>query len=401
MRKERIAELDILRALSFLAVVFQHTLGAYIREPGIPISQSSMLGMLFNLNKFAVPAFVFITGLSLFYNYYERVDYPSFIRKRAVEVFVPYLAWVLLYLLSVNQYHLPSFSLQWAIEFGKNILLGNQYYHLWFIPMIFQFYLLYPILLKVFKWARAGSQSRVGFRIILGSFGLFYYGLMWFTVSYIGGGHLHTDNWLLTVLIRYLDRNFLFWSFYFFLGAIAGVALSKWRHFVIRSIQWNSFLFLAFFMWVGYELMRSVLRAGTVDLNYSTSLKPSMFLYTVSEMLLLYGLSIVLANSKSILANTLNFLGKYSYGAYLAHALILNYSLRFVGAFLPIQSGVWQNGIVKSFLTFIIVSVGSVALTYGISRLPFGNLLVGASGKKPKNATTIGLQIKDRTRNPG
>lgn len=379
--KERIAELEILRALSFLAVVLQHTLGVYIREAGIPISQSSMLGMLFNLNKFAVPAFVFITGLTLFYNYYEQVNYRRFLQKRAAEILVPYLAWTLIYLWVANQYRLPDFSLHWAIEFAKNILLGGQYYHLWFIPMLFQFYLLYPVLLKLFKRAQTFTQSRAGFWIIIGSFSLFYGWLMWFTVSYIGGGHLRTDNWLLTVLIRYLDRNFLFWSFYFLLGAIAGAALSQWRQFVIRSVQWNSFLFISLFLWVGYELMRSVLRGGLVDLNYSTSLKPSMFLYTVSEILLLYGLSMLLAASNTFWTRLLRFFARYSYGAFLAHAWVLNIFLRIAEKF-HVWEGISQNSIIKSAIAFSVVSVLSVMLTYIVSQLPFGHLVMGASGKK-------------------
>ena len=68
-RRERIGELDVLRALAFLAVVLQHSLGIYIRSADVQLSESTMLGMLFNLSKFAVPTFVFLTGLTLLYNY--------------------------------------------------------------------------------------------------------------------------------------------------------------------------------------------------------------------------------------------------------------------------------------------------------------------------------------------
>lgn len=379
-RKERIDELDALRALAFLGVVFQHTLGAFIREAGIPISESSMLGMLFNLNKFAVPTFIFITGLTLFYNYYERVDYPKFIRKRIVELLLPYFLWTLIYLLYVNQYHLPHVSRDWLIEFGKDVLLGGQYYHLWYIPMSFQFYLFFPVLLLLFKQVQKRINSRFKLITAFLLFGLFYYWLMWFTVSYIGGGHLHVKGWLMTVLVRYLDRNFVLWIFYFVLGAAAGVAIHKWREFIIRSMQWNGFVFAGLFLWVGYELMRSAVHTGIVNLNFSTSLKPNMFLYTVSEILLLYGVSMAIANSGSIMQRGVKVVGKYSYGAYLAHAWVLNYTLRGTNS---IVSG--HNALLKTFVVFVCCSVLSVALTWLISKLPYGNLLVGASGKRKKS----------------
>lgn len=63
IRKERIAELELIRALGFLAVVYQHVIGVYMRVPGIDEQTAIVYGMLFHLLKFAVPAFIFMTGL--------------------------------------------------------------------------------------------------------------------------------------------------------------------------------------------------------------------------------------------------------------------------------------------------------------------------------------------------
>ena len=69
MRKEKIFELNLLRSAAFLAVVAQHVLGVYWRDKGITPSGSILVGILFNLCKFAVPLLIFLSGIVLFYNY--------------------------------------------------------------------------------------------------------------------------------------------------------------------------------------------------------------------------------------------------------------------------------------------------------------------------------------------
>lgn len=377
-RRERIGELDVLRALAFLAVVLQHSLGVYIRSADVQLSESTMLGMMFNLSKFAVPAFVFITGLTLFYNYYERVDYPRFIWKRAVEILLPYALWCFVYEVYLHDWHLPALTADWAVDFGRNVLLGSEYYHLWFISMTFQFYLLYPLLLWLFKQARRLTKTRAGMVAMIALLLAAYGWLMWFTIYRIGGGHVHPTSWFGKNLIRYLDMNFVWWSGYFFLGAIAGVALHRWREFVVRSVNWNGFLFAGLFLWVGYELMRSTY-SGPVNLNFSTSLKPSMFFFTVSEVLLLYGLSMAIAKSGGWMHTMFAFFGKHSYGAYLAHALVLNYVIRAIAQYVHVQ-----NYVVLSFVLFVGCAVATTLLVFIISKIPYGNLFVGSAGKKKK-----------------
>lgn len=372
--KERIVELDVLRGLAFLAVVLQHAMGVYVRKADIQIADSVMIGMLFNFTKFAVPAFVFVTGIVLFYNYYERFDYRNFIRKRTMEIFLPYLLWTGIY--EIYYYGIPSISFTWLKEFGKNIVLGTESYHLWFIVMIFQFYLLYPGLLALFKWIRNRISTGSRFVTAVGLFAVFYTLLMWFSSSYIPGGNFHVSSKAVQMFfVEYRDRNFLFFLFYFILGGIAGVSLVKWREFVIRSVGWNGLLFATLFIWIGYELMKGA-SGGLVNLNYSTSLKPSMFLYTVSEILLLYGLSLAIVKNGPGIFKPMAFVGKFSYGAYLAHALILGYAVRAINRFAPSEHYLWA-----SIFAFILCSLGAMGVTILISRIPYGKLLIGPYGR--------------------
>lgn len=369
-RREVIPELYILRGLALLGIVFQHALGVYIRRENIPLADAAMLGMFFNITKFAVPAFVFATGTALLYNYYEKLDYPSFMKKRALEILLPFLLWTVIY--EVYYYGIPSVSPAWLMEFGKNIMLGSEAYHLWFVVLIFQFYLFYPLILALFKWFRARVTNALLYSAAVGLLAVLYAALMWFSSNYIPVHNFHFDNMFLQMyLIDYRDRNFIYFLFYFILGGIAGVSLIKWREFVTRSVSWNSILFVNLFILIGYELMKNALWGG-VNLNYSTSLKPSMFLYTVSEILLIYGLSMIIVRNGSRIFNFLDQMGRLSYGIYLSHALVLDYAVRVVNRALPSGQALWLS--VLAFVLCVLVSWGVVVL---ISRVPYGGILIG------------------------
>lgn len=372
-RKERIRELDVVRGLALAAVVFQHALGVYVRRPDIRLGDSVMIGMLFNLSKFAVPAFVFATGTVLFYNHYDRVNYFVFIRKRIMDIFVPYFLWTIIYDLHNNG--IRNFYAARLSQLGKETLLGTASYHLWFVVLIFQFYLLYPLFLWLFKRIRSVVLTPARFIGLMIILTIMYTWLMWLSSSYIESGHFNPASTLIRlVFVSYRDRNFLFYSFYFIMGSLAGAFLSKWRGFVSRSVDWNAFLFTGLFLWVGYGLMRGAW-GSHVNLNYSTTLKPSMFFYTVSEILLVYGLSLSLVAGRSIIFDLTRFAGKYSYGTYLVHALVLEKVVQVMNRF-PLPGPY----IFQSTLAFALTLTASLAVTYLLSRIPYGKVLIGPHG---------------------
>ncbi len=373
--REVIAELYVLRGLALLGVIFQHALGVYIRRENISFPDAAMIGMLFNFTKFAVPAFVFATGVALFYNYFDRLDYRKFIRKRFVDILLPYFLWTGIY--EVYFYGIPSVNLLWLREFGKNMVLGTEAYHLWFVVLIFQFYLVYPVLLALFKWLVGRVSSAAGFALAVGLGAVLYAALMWFSSSYMTAINFHFDIKALQLFfMEYRDRNFIFYLFYFLLGGLAGVSIIKWREFVVRSVSWNGFLFTGLFTWIGYELMKGS-AGGVINLNYSTSLKPSMFFYTVSELLLIYGLSLLIVKNSSLVFKLLDMFGRFSYGIYLAHALILVYAVKVVNRLMPPGHLLLQSAL--ALILCALVSLGVVVL---ISKMSYGKLLIGPYNKK-------------------
>ncbi|TEB15876.1 Acyltransferase family protein [Pelotomaculum sp. FP] len=369
-RKERIDELDVLRGMAILSVILQHALGVYIRRPEMQFADAAMIGMLFNITKFAVPAFVFVTGAALVYNYYDNLDYPKFLWKRVKDILLPYLIWSIAYEIYSNG--LPATNYLWLRGLAKDLLYGNAFYHLWFVVMIFQFYLVYPVFRSLFRKAPAILDSKLRFAAAVGLLAAIYTFIMWFSSSYIPSADLHAGSKAVQVIfIELRDRNFIYFFFYFILGGIAGLILPRWREFVARSCIWNTYVLASLFIWIGFELMQGV-SGGLVNLNYSTSLKPSMFFYTVSEIIFLYGVSMVIANSGSIIFKFFSLAGKYSYGIYLVHAFLLIYAVGMVDRF-----SLTSHHLLAGVYSFILCALGTIAVVMLISKIPGGKFLIG------------------------
>lgn len=93
MKKAKLEEIEILRGITFLTVVFQHIIAGIFYQPGLSPLTLNVATTFLGLIRFAVPLFVFITGVVLFYNYDAKVNYKDFLFKRFKHVVVPYLVW--------------------------------------------------------------------------------------------------------------------------------------------------------------------------------------------------------------------------------------------------------------------------------------------------------------------
>ncbi|MDD9265772.1 acyltransferase [Paenibacillus sp. GCM10023248] len=156
--RPKLSEIDLVRGIAILAVVVIHaTSGATL----LPIGSVSQ-GVFFFINKaslFTVPLFIWISGLVLFYSYYDRWE-PGMTRgfwtKRLRRIVVPYVLWSLFYYL-YNQIMFHG-TVRWdTVHFVKLLISGNASYHLYYMVIIVQFYILFPLLMTVvkrFAWLR-------------------------------------------------------------------------------------------------------------------------------------------------------------------------------------------------------------------------------------------------------
>ncbi|MGE5395972.1 MAG: acyltransferase [Chitinophagales bacterium] len=371
MSKGWIGELDLLRGVAFLGVALQHVIGAFIRHPDISIQAALTMGLLFNITKFAVPAFVFVSGLVMVYRYYPRASYGPFLIKRFKDVAVPYVLWTLIYIVYFSYISTGKLTVGWWESLYK-LITGTGCYHLWFIVLIIQFYLLLPLFLALFRWIDKDEIRAIRTLAVLGAI---YLALTWLSYFFVTRHAAAVDSHWIQLAIKFRDRNVLLWFLYFIGGGSAGMFLFKWRKWVRNSWAWSLVLWVASLVWVCWELWSGV-NGNVVNLNISTSLKPSMVVFTCVSLVLVYNLSLGWAKIDNGIVKLVQSLGQYSLGAYFVHALALSLLIPFIGT-------VWPQfrsfSILSMFLVFGLCVLLSLAFAALVSRIPGGHWLVGES----------------------
>ncbi|HET6351038.1 MAG TPA: acyltransferase [Coriobacteriia bacterium] len=138
----RIVAYDALRVFAIVAVVGIHTLMPYRHLA----SATSPVRLFDELLHFAVPLFVFISGLFIWSRPMRAGEFGSFLFRRASVIAVPFVAWSAIYMAVLYGRGTPPDSLGRA--FGL-LLTGHTWYHLYFIPMLLTFYLLTPVASRI------------------------------------------------------------------------------------------------------------------------------------------------------------------------------------------------------------------------------------------------------------
>ncbi|MGZ4107176.1 MAG: acyltransferase, partial [Tumebacillaceae bacterium] len=335
-RKARIEEIQWLRGVAFLAVVLQHTIGHYDYQPDVQVADGVAMTLLLLISKFAVPLFIFITGLVLFYNYDGELHYVDFVRKRVKDIIVPYVVWTVFYVLYFHEYG----GGVWATvkQLLHVVFTGKASYHLWYVVMIFQFYLLFPVFRAGFRaLQRKVRTMRVAMVciVIVGGVYIFLTTCVSTLMQWFGALHIPVLTPLFTT---YADRNFVYFFYYFVLGGVAGLYIDSWREFVKRYQVVTVGALLIVFAYFVYRITSRFQLAPTFKINFNDTflIQPKMALLLILFLPVVYLVSMkASAGLQGQTKRMVEGLGNYSYGAYLAHVLMLDQGIRLADLLLP------------------------------------------------------------------
>ncbi|MFC6201176.1 acyltransferase [Lactiplantibacillus nangangensis] len=312
MRK-RYLSMDTLRGLAILGVLLIHVSGLYV--------SSSWSGLILNqLSRFAVPAFLFLSGWGLTMSGKINIDYLGYIIKQAKRLLVPYVLWSIAYWL-VN--FKASISIHSIIALMSGLLLGTTKYHLYYIPITFVFYIAYPIFKKIVH-----SNSGIVLLLLL-------------TIVSQSIGVIGNVGWMIK------GQNIFNWMFYFGFGIWMSNDFEEKLHKLENNRIWVSVVGVLSVCLLFFE-------TKMLELNHSisptTSMKPSVIVYSVSVILIVIAIHLTSSSLMSV--------GKSSYGIYLAHPMILDGIRKFEAWF-----GLSLNSILNLLFEFVLVVLFSVVLT--------------------------------------
>lgn len=350
--------MDFIRATAALSIIAIHVTANYVYV-------SRMAYYLNQFVRFAVPIFILISGLLLFASnteYKGVKGYFTFLSRRLKKVFIPYLIWSFIYIIYNLRNDLGSIWLDkgaFLLESAKKLLYGSAHAHLYFVVIIIQLYLLFPLLSYLMKrWPRL---------VLALSFII--------TLYYQTGVYLYIMR--IIKFPYFLLPNYEFfptWIFFFVFGMYVAGNMEYWKN----KLQGK--VLPLFAIWAAsYALLLIDSRfTGT----FSSSMKPSIMLYCITTFLLMYSFFQLLKDKSHIILKSLDWLSVQSYLIYLCHLLVLN-AITFLARYLGVNN--LLQGFPGMLLLYTGTLTGSVLFAYAVSLTPAASLLgaVAAKRKRP------------------
>lgn len=324
---------ELLRSIAILAVVILHSSAPLLNH--FDHQYNWWAGNIYDsAMRWSVPIFVMISG-ALLLNPSKQQSIQQFLKKRISKVLVPFLVWSVLY--SVFVWIMKGIKIELSFNLFKevlmNILVGNSYYHLWFLYMILGLYLITPII-KIYT-NHADKRS------------LEYFLLLWF----ISTGMFGLIEKFSLIELRFEVPLVTGYIGYFILGHYL-------HHFKINPISKYSLYVLSVIsllitIWGTYYLTK---QNGAFEGYFYSYFSINTILMATSVFIFFSGFR--MPKNKKI-KHVINHLSATSLGIYLIHPMILRFLFlhNFTAASTNPYVGILLLALATTLINFVIVMI--------------------------------------------
>lgn len=155
--RKRLDHIDAMRPIKQAAVISTHAL---IFFSPVGAGLLTIDGLV--LTHFSREAFLFVSACMLAFSVRdsERIDWKKYSQRRFMSVGLPYLTWTFIYFMFIQLNAVKSFP-YYSIDWSKTLSLSSLhhlwsltwqgYYHLYYLLVILEFYVLFPLLFKMVR----------------------------------------------------------------------------------------------------------------------------------------------------------------------------------------------------------------------------------------------------------
>lgn len=355
-RRTHLYEVDILRILTFACVIAVHAV-SHAAGPD-DVLQNGFLTLV----HFTREVFFALTAFVLVYSFQMKPrPLRQFWPRRFMLVGVPYVTWSVVYFVA-NWIHQPSgqSGVELLASFWRDLYTGTAWYHLYFLLVTMQVYLLLPALVWLVDKTR-----RFHVPVVVAAF-VFQLAV---TASYLYAPAL-SEPWN-----KY--KNIEFWSYLFMIviGAVAAdhrVRLLTWVRLNRLTIAWIA---------LGGASLSIAVYAFNLSLGYQPSkaaaaLQPVTIVWSVPVILGFLAVGTKWADQRvagSRMARLVDTASDRSFGIFLAHPLMI--------WLLLLAGGGWLADTIPSpwlsVVLYVLVVIATVALVEIVRRTPLSLPLTG------------------------
>ncbi|MBX5468093.1 MAG: acyltransferase [Firmicutes bacterium] len=356
-RPRHLDQIDWIRALTTVGVIAVHSV--FFTNPPNSVGAGAVISLL----HYTREAFMFMTGVVLFYSYYPRLGpVGRFWRRRFLLIGLPYAIWSAIYVgLSVPLWPVGRFAVHW----GLALVTGSAWYHLYYLLITMQIYLLMPWAVFFLQRTRRWHGWMLAASALAEAALMAYY-------QYALPAHGFWAH-----LLAYRNMAWFSYQFYILLGALTAIHLDQvnaWVRAHGRPLlaAWLASVGLAW-AWYGFNhwaLHQPVITASAV-------LQPFMVPYCFFWILVLYrwGLTWAEQGRHWRISPAIKSISRLSFGIYLLHPLVLWLALRYVVP--PLHR---LPGLVVTPLTIALTLLVSWAVIGLVARTPLALPLLGQRG---------------------
>lgn len=367
MKRQRIEELVYIRAICAFGIFLIHLSGAFAVS-SVYQSRTMYLGVFFNqFFRFGSPIFMMISGFVLFYNYrnFDEFAYKEFYYKKFKYILIPYLFWSIFYYV-INHYGNIIGGTD-LLVFTKTIILGSAFPHLYFIFLIFQFYLLYPLFIKFF--IKTMKERPIFFYLTCL---LLQSAILIYQYSF----KVQSDNAFITFFNKYYWKSVFAWFYYFLTGGILALHYKKLTAFIDKNIlKLIPVYIISLILYLGEVYLNIWQKGGRDYYDKFGSIRPMTIIYATFTMIVLIKIAKRINNIKGGLKNIIKDIGTYSLGIYFLHPFVLEFIKTKIINNYPSIFGYSRI----STLFFLIISAWTctMAIVLLLSGLRFNGFIIG------------------------
>lgn len=366
-RPGHIYAVDLVRVVTFACVIAVHTVATVNPVDSVPAGGAEML------LHFTREAFFALTAFVLVHHYRDQLPVTLFWRRRFLLIGAPYVIWTVIYS-GLALITTPLSASAALIQLGRNLLTGTAWYHLYFLLVTMQFYLLFP----AFRWLLQVTR------------GWHHWLLAGGAVAQVGinaGLHAAHPTGIAELLWHY-DGSFVgSYVFYLLLGGVAAMHADRAHAWVRAHPMTVVVAFLVTGIAAEWWYLRSV-RAGVPVPVASDVFQAVMVPWSLAVITALFALGAAWAQRQrtGLGSHLIKFSSDRSFGVFLVHPMLLwAWMLGPAGWLLTRMPALWST-----IVAFGAVVAGSLLVVELLRRSPLSLVLTGKRRTRTDSAVHSG-----------